>query len=154
MKKETLITKFPSTKVGVIDFVQQTKNVILSGSENPIKIAIQLKSLEEIVKLLRTDNEVQDLILDQALKEGEKTFSIYGAEISIREMGTKYDYSICNDSLLGGLYGEMHVLKKKIKDRETMLKTISEDNPAVSMDAEILHPPLKTSKTGLAITLK
>jgi len=154
MKKEVLITKFPSTKVGVIDFVQQTKNVILSGSENPIKIAIQLKSLEEIVKLLRTDNEVQDLILDQALKQGEKTFSIYGAEISIREMGTKYDYSICNDALLGGLYGQLNLLKRQIKDRETMLKTIKEDKPIISLEGEILNPPLKTSKTGIAITLK
>jgi hypothetical protein len=48
----------------------------------------------------------------------------------------------------------MHALKVKIKDRETMLKTISEDNPAVSLDGEILNRPLKTSKTGISITLK
>ena len=147
------LTKILS-KSQVVDLFVETKDSIMSGNQDPLKVAVHLKALEVLISTLRKDEQIQDYTLETALNHDEKTFSIYGAEISIREMGAKYDYSICNDSLLGGLYGEMHVLKKKIKDRETMLKTISEDNPAVSMDAEILHPPLKTSKTGLAITMK
>ena len=147
------LTKILS-KAQVLDLFVETKTSILSGDSDPLKVAVQLKALEELITKLRKDSQVQDLILEQAFKEGEKTFTMYGAEISIMEMGTKYDYSICNDALLGGLYGELDLLKRKIKDRETMLKTISEDNPAVSMDGEILHPPLKRSKTGISITLK
>ena len=147
------LTKILS-KSQIIDLFVDTKDQIMSGEQDSLKVAVHLKALEELISKLGKDEQIQDYTLEQSLKQGEKTFSIYGAEISIREMGTKYDFSICNDSLLEGLYSQMTILKKQIKERETMLKTISEDNPAVSMDAEILHPPLKTSKTGLAITLK
>ena len=143
-----------TNKVQVHDFVQKTKEDILSGEENPLKIAVHLKALEEVVSILRKDKEIQEYILDEALKENYKSFKSYGAEITVKETGVKYDYMICNDATLGDLYGQLEVLKKKIKDRENMLKTISKDSPAVSMDGEILNPPLKTSKTGISINLK
>ena len=146
------LTKILS-KSQVIDLFIETKDQIMAGDQDPLKVAVHLKALEELISKLRKDEQIQDYTLEQALKENEKTFNIYGAEISIREMGTKYDFSICNDSLLEGLYNQMTVLKKQIKDRETMLKTIKEDNPVVSLEGEILNRPLKTSKTGLAITL-
>ena len=142
------------SKSQVIDLFVETKDQIMSGEQSPLKTAVHLKALEELIKKLRTDEQIQSYTLDEALKEGTNTFKMYGAEIQIKEMGTKYDFSGCNDSLLGGLYGELHVLKKKISDRENMLKSISEDSPAVSMEGEILNPPLKTSKTGISITLK
>ncbi len=142
------------SKAQVIDLFVKTKDQIMSGEQSPLKIAVHLKALEEVVKKLRTDEQIQDCTLEQALLENTKTFQLYGAEIQIKEMGVKYDFSICNDSLLGGLYREMYALKKKISDRETMLKTISEDNPAVSLEGEILNAPTKRSKTGLSITLK
>ena len=146
------LTKILS-KSQVIELFVETKDQIMSGEQDPLKVAVHLKALEDLISKLRKDEQIQDYTLEQAFKEGVKTFLIYGAEINIREMGVKYDYSICNDALLGGLYGEMHALKKKIKDREDMLKTISVDNPAVSMEGEILNPPLKKSKTGIAIKL-
>ena len=143
----------PSNKAQIIDFVQQTKDIILSGNENPLKIAVQLRGLEEVIKKLRADKEIQDYTLEEALKENAKTFEVFSAEITIKETGVKYDYSICNDVLLSELYKQIDDLKKQIKDRENMLKTISEKNPAVSLEGEILHPPLKTSKTGISIRL-
>ena len=142
------------SKSQVIDLFVETKDQIMSGDQDPLKVAVHLKALEGLISKLRKDEQIQDYTLEQALKQDEKTFSIYGAEISIREMGTKYDYSICNDSLIEGLYNQMTVLKKQIKERETMLKTIKEDKPLVSLEGEILNRPLKTSKTGIAITLK
>ena len=142
------------SKSQVIDLFVETKDQIMSGDQDPLKVAVHLKALEELISKLRKDEQIQDYTLEQALNEGEKTFTIYGAEMQIKESGVKYDYSNCNDSLLDGLYDKMTLLKEQIKDRETMLKTISEDNPAVSLDGEILNPPLKTSKTGIAITLK
>jgi len=147
------LTKILS-KSQVIDLFVETKDQIMSGDQDPLKVAVHLKALEGLISKLRKDEQIQDYTLEQALKQDEKTFSIYGAEISIREMGTKYDYSICNDSLIEGLYNQMTVLKKQIKERETMLKTIKEDKPLVSLEGEILNRPLKTSKTGIAITLK
>ena len=100
------LTKILS-KSQVIDLFVETKDSIMSGNQDPLKVAVHLKALEDLISRLRKDEQIQDYTLEQSLKQGEKIFSIYGAEISIQEMGTKYDYSICNDSLLGGLYGEM-----------------------------------------------
>ena len=147
------LTKILS-KSQVIDLFVETKDSIMSGDQDPLKVAVHLKALEELISKLRKDDQIQDYTLEQALKEDGKTFNIYGAEIQIREMGAKYDYSNCNDSLLDGLYNQMTILKKQIKDQETMLKTMKEDKPLISPDGEILHPPMKRSKTGIAITLK
>ncbi len=142
------------SKSQVIDLFIETKDQIMSGEQNPLKTAVHLKALEEVIKKLHTDSQIQDYTLEEALKEGAKTFQLYGAEIQIKETGVKYDYSVCNDSHLCSLYDQMDELKTKIKDRENMLKTISEDSPAVSMEGEILERPLKKSKTGISITLK
>lgn len=142
------------SKSQVIDLFVETKDQIMSGEQSPLKTAVHLKALEELIKKLRTDEQIQDYTLEEALKDGAKTFKMYGAEIQIKEMGTKYDFSGCNDSLLDDLYKQMNVLKGKIKTRENMLKSISEDSPAVSMEGEILNPPIKKSKTGISITLK
>ena len=142
------------SRADMIDLFVETKELILSGKENPIKIAVSLKVFEELIKKLRTDMNINECILEEAIKEDAKTFKMYGAEIQIKEMGTKYDFSDCNDGLLEDLYKQMNALKERIRMRELMLKSISEDSPAVSMEGEILNPPLKTSKTGISITLK
>ena len=141
-------------KSQVIDLFVETKDQIMSGEQNPLKTAVHLKALEEVIKKLRTDSQIQDYTLEEALKEGAKIFKMYGAGIQIKEMGVKYDFSDCNDSLLDGFYDQMDNLKTKIKNRENMLKTISEDSPAVSIEGEILNRPIKRSKTGISIILK
>ena len=142
------------SKSQVIDLFVETKDQIMSGKQSPLKTAVHLKALEELIKKLRTDEQIQDYTLEQALLENAKTFTAYGAEIQIKEMGTKYDFTDCNDALLDGLYKQMETLKDQIKERESMLKSISEDSPAVSMEGEILNPPIKRSKTGVSIILK
>ena len=142
------------SKSQVIDLFVETKDQIMSGEQSPLKTAIHLKALEELIKKLRTDKQIQSYTLDEALKEGTNTFKMHGAEIQIKEMGTKYDFSDCNDGLLEDLYKQMNAIKERIRMRELMLKSISEDSPAVSMEGEILNAPRKQSKTGISITLK
>ena len=142
------------TKSQVIKLFETTKDQIMAGEAEPLKVAIQLKALEDVIKKLRTDIQIKDYTLEEAERYGEKSFDVHGANFQIKETGVKYDYSNCNDATLEGLYNKMNDLKKKIKDRENMLKMISEDNQAISTDGEILNPPIKTSKTGITITLK
>jgi len=152
MKTTSLINVMPSNKAQVIDFVKQTKDVIMSGNENPLKIAVQLRALEDVIKQLRTDSQIQDYTLSEAQKESVKTFKVFGAEITIKETGVKYDYSSCNDSELQEMNQELDELKAQIKERETMLKNIG-DGFIVNQHGEELTAPLKTSKTGISIRL-
>ena len=111
------------SKSQVIDLFVETKDQIMSGEQNPLKTAVHLKALEEVIKKLRADSQIQDYTLEEAIKEGAKTFKMYGAEIQIKEVNVKYDYSGCNDSLLVGLYAKMAILKVDIQIRENMLKS-------------------------------
>ena len=146
------LTKILS-KSQVIDLFVETKDQIMSGEQDPLKVAVHLKALEELISKLRKDDQIQDYTLEQAMKEGQKIFNIYGAEIQIKEMGVKYDYSNCNDSKLIKLYNDMANLKKDIKKRETMLQNISDKTDIISEQGEVLLPPVKRSKTGLSIKL-
>ena len=141
-------------KSQVINLFVETKDQIMSGEQDPLKVAVHLRALEELISKLRKDEQIQEYTLEQAEKEGQKTFMIYGAEVQIKETGTKYDYSNCNDITHKKLIQNLNDIKNKIKDRETILKAINEDNPVISTEGEILSPPLKTSKTGISITLK
>lgn len=152
MKTTSIINVMPSNKAEVHKFVKQTKETILSGEENPLKIAVQLRALEDVIKALRSDPEIKDYALEEAEKEPTKQFDAYGAEIIIRETGVKYDYSICNDSILEEKYQELKKLKEQIKDREKFLKSI--DGEIINKYGEPLQAPLKKSTTSVTIKLK
>ena len=110
-----------------------------------------------ISKALDAINEqTKDLQLTEAQKYGAKSFDFGGAKIEVSELGTKYNYSVCNDSEINDLMKEMDFLKAKIKARETFLKAITDKLEVVVNGEEVvtLYPPNKSSTTGLKITLK
>jgi hypothetical protein len=140
------INVMPSTKKQVTTFVEKYVDEILEGYENPIKVAVQLKAMEEVIKGLRSHQELRELILSEAENYG-KNFEECGAKLQIKEAGTKYDYTVCGDSKLNAMYAEMEILKEKIKDREIFLKSIKNESVVDAETGEILLPPLKTSST-------
>jgi hypothetical protein len=147
------INVMPSTKTQVKTFIEKYVGEILEGHENPIKVAVQLKAMEEVIKGLRSHQDLRELILSEAEKYG-KNFEECGAKLQIKEAGTKYDYTVCGDSKLNAMYAEMEDLKKRIKDRETFLKSIKDESVADAETGEILLPPLKKSTTIVSVTLK
>lgn len=154
MNTTSLMNAMASTKDEVQRFVSNAKNEILSGHENVLKIAVQLKAMEDTIEALRKDPEIKDAFIREAEKNG-KTFKLYGAEFQVKETGVKYDYSICNDSTYNELTAKMEALKNEIKSRETFLKSITHSIEAVdTKTGEMLNPPVKTSTTTVTITLK
>lgn len=140
MNTTSVMNLMPSTKKQLSVFVEKTKNEILSGIANPIDIAIQLKAMEDIVKKLRADADIRDLIISEAEKYG-KTFETNGAKFSIRQSVT-YEY---NDS-------KIDQLKEEIKQRQEMLKNLSFEvvDPETG---ELLTPAIKKSTDSIAIQL-
>jgi hypothetical protein len=151
MNTISLINTMPSSKSEVASFTKLAKDAILAGNENSLKIAVQLKAMEEVIKELRTDKDIQALTLKEAEKEG-KSFKLYNAEFNIRETGVKYDYTTCDDSEWNSLEKQITELKEKQKWRETFLKSIKDN---IFDDKGImLKFPAKTSTTSVAVTLK
>lgn len=153
MTSISVINTMPSNKIEVHRFVKSAKEIILSGNENPLKIAMQLKAMETTIEDLRKDPEIRDAVLKEAAKYG-KTFKLYGAEFQTKEAGIKYDYSVCGDSEWIDLNKKMEALKKDIQDREKFLKGITESVEVADVKTgEILNPPAKKSTTVVTVEL-
>jgi len=141
----------PQTKEEIKSFASKVKESYLLGEENPLKLHIQLKSFEILLKTIKDDKEIKEAILNEVEKYGAKNFEDFGAKISITERGT-YDYSNCNHSEYNELLKELSELTEKKKKIELMLQSI--DRPVGDADTgEIINPAQKKSNTIISITL-
>lgn len=146
----SVINVLPSSKEEIATFVQDAKERILAGYENPLKIASQLKAFEEVIKELRDDKDIKEATLKAAEKEG-KTFKQFGAEFQVKETGVKYDYSVCDDAEWNELNAKLETITEQKKARETFLKTIKTD--VFDANGVQLVPPVKTSTTTVTVKL-
>ena len=113
---------------------------IKEGTINPIKAELALKSIENVIKDIRDNQEVKSITRAETEKYGKK-FDMFGATIE-NSSRTTYDYSNCGDATYNDMVKEMEKLKAIMKAREAMLKTGV--NPETG---ETFNPPItKTSE--------
>jgi len=144
------ITIMPSTKQEMDNFYMKAKNEILSGNENPLKLLRQLKAIEKVVGDLLKDKDVEDEILIEAEKYGQKQIEEYGVTFEVKEVGTKYDYNVTGDSTWQELKEKEEQIKQQRQEREKQLKAHNKE--WVDADTgEVINPPVKTSKTKVTV---
>ena len=150
----TDLSLFETTKAQRQDFAQSVINSLKEGHTDPLKVHLQVKCLEDIVKQLTSHPEYKDLTLDEASKHG-KSFELHNAKFEIKEAGVKYDYSNCGDPVYNELAQKMAELEKEIKDRQAFLKAVKPGTEILVEDeVVILYPPIKTSTTSITVNLK
>lgn len=135
MEALSTISQIPILKEQRQAYCQQAINEILSGEVQPLKIDLQLKALEEIIKTIRKDKRVSDYVFEEAEKYG-KSFDFEGAKITLSGKKT-YDYSGCGDQVYNDLIEQQKTLDAQIKAREMMLQAGS--NPETG---EVYNPPV------------
>ena len=153
----SILSLFETTKAERTSFVRSVINSLKEGNTDPLKVHLQVKNTEALIKELSEDKEYKEMVLTQAAKHG-KNFDLHNANFRIQEVGTKYDFAHCGDSVIDGLYLEMSELKAKIKEREEFLKSL----PPIGLDivdsdtgeVKTILKPIKTSTTSIAVTLK
>lgn len=154
MNALTVINTMPSTDVEISNFIRKAKGEMLSGLYNPLDIEIQLKAMEECIKRLRADNDIKEAVINEALKHSDKQFEWRGAKIQVREGGVSYDYAGTGDSEWAILKEEESQVIEKRKARERFLQSIPIDGTVSPVTGELIRPPVRTSKTTIAVTLK
>jgi len=137
--------------------VREIFQEVLEGRINPMELHIRMKCLEEVVKQLTSMAAYKAIVLDDAEKHG-KSFQYHNAKVDIREVGVKYDYSVCGSSALAELYEKQDAINDAIKELEAYLKPLPASgiqvlNPSTG-EVETHYPPAKTSTTSVAVTLK
>lgn len=154
METLALLNAAPSTYVDIQNFVYKAKQELLSGEYNPLDIEIQLKAMEELIKMLRGDSDIKNAAIKEAEKYGKGQFEYRGVKMNVREAGVKYDYASTGDSTWAILDAEAKEIAEKKKAREKFLQNIPIGGVADPDTAELIQPPVKTSSTTLAVTLK
>lgn len=146
-----------TTKEQRSQLVREIMDEVLNGRINPLELHLRLKSAEEVIKQLTGMEPYKAILLDEAEKHG-KSFNYQTAKIDIREVGVKYDYSVCGDSELAALYDKQKSIDAQIKAFETYHKGLPSAgvqvvNPETG-EVETHYPPAKSSTTSVAVTLK
>jgi hypothetical protein len=123
------------------------------GYSSALELLIGCRSIQ------KTIDAIIERIEQKALEEAQleaKRFTRHGATIEVRELGTKYNFDNCNDPILERLATNRKFAADAEKDRQALLKTLRGKTEMLDTETgEIINalPPIKTSKTGIVITL-
>ena len=146
METLSVIRLMPESREQVQYFVEKAVTQILSGEINAAEIAVYLKTMEDVVKGIRENQDVKDMLIDEIGKKLE----VGNATLSVVDV-SKYDYS--EDTTYGKLVSDIGLLNEKRKNREKLLQTL-EKEVADPDSGELIKPATKTTSKQLRVTLK
>jgi len=164
MSTLSTLSLFETSKQQRKTFAEDVIARLADGQADPLKVHLQVKMMENIIEIFtdrkkypQTAFEYQGLVLEAAERQGKK-FQYQNAEFSIKEVGTSYDFSKCNDPEMTALLAEQEAVKKLVEGRKDFLKVL----PLSGMDyldkesGEMIkiYPPAKASTTSVAVSLK
>lgn len=149
------LTIFNTSKEGIEKYINQCVSEVEAGMIDPLHLLIYLKTMQKICEGI--EKKIKDSSLSEANKYPGKSFEFNGAYVSKEELGTKYDYENCQDKIWEMWDAKAKDAATAKKTREAFLKTIKE--PFAYTDTETgetwqINPPIKTSTSGIKITIK
>lgn len=145
----------PTTQTQIDIFSDQVIESVRQGETNPLEVLVILKAFEKATE--RILKEVRENYVKEADKYSEKSFELFGAKLEKAEVGTKYNYSICNDPVYNRRLAIATEATKLVKEREDFLKSLKD--PINFVDEETgefvkIIPPLKTSTESVKVSIR
>jgi hypothetical protein len=164
----SILSLFETTKAERATFVQDIIDRLVNEEADPLKIHLQVKAMEDIINGLTCKDEKKNknyqsaityhkYLLDAAEKYGKK-FMLHNAEFSIKEVGSSYDFSKCEDPIITDLLAQQETIKRLVEVRKDFLKALP--LPGIEIineetgEACHCYPPSKSSTTSVAVSLK
>jgi hypothetical protein len=130
-KPETGIERFVALhNLPQDEVVKAIKYELLEGNVDPIQMYVALRRIGKIVESTvdssKGDKEIKELFKEKVrlALDGGKSIDIFGANLSIRNTGTRYDFSESKDSVLNELYKIRDLVKEQIDEREKTIKAM------------------------------
>ena len=153
---EIILSVYEMTKAERGEFVTRLVEKLESGEAEPLKVHKQVKCMEDLIKQITDNKDYRKYLLDESAKYG-KSFELHNAKFQVKEAGTKYDYSQCNDPELSILQQQLDELTEKVKNRQKFLQLAPQEGIEVldqsSGEVYRIYPPAKQSTTTVTITL-
>lgn len=154
----SILALFQTTKEERQSFALDLISKIENGEADPLKIHLQLKCAEDLIKQINANTIYKKALLDAAESYGQKSFEFHNSKVEVKEAGVKYDYSKCNDPEYVALAIQQTELDGKVKERESFLKSVPSKGLEIvnteTGETGTIYPPAKSSTTTVAITLK
>jgi hypothetical protein len=120
-----------------------------------LKVAEAVSCMEHFIKGLKEDPRFKEYVREETSKYPKGFVSNSGAKIECIEGGVKYNYSMCNDSVLNELLKDQEYLKIKIEERQKFLKNLPLEGIEIRNEDELIKifPPSKQSTSTFKVTL-
>lgn len=135
-------------------YVDQVVKSIQDGEQNPLDVHLSRVKMEKILKEINDNPDIQDAVMKEFEKYGERIVEYKGALLQQQEAGVKYDFSGCGDPVMDEYLRQLDDLKLKMKEREKFLKNIPVSGIVDPETGSFIYPPSKSSKTTIKTTLK
>ncbi len=135
-------------------YVDQVVKSIQDGEQNPLDVHLSRVKMEKILKGINDNPDIQDAVMKEFEKYGERIVEYKGALLQQQEAGVKYDFSGCGDPVMDEYLRQLDDLKLKMKEREKFLKNIPVSGIVDPETGSFIYPPSKSSKTTIKTTLK
>ena len=127
---------------------------VQDGHIDPLELVVKLAAIQEVCEQVRKG--IEDNVLIELSKNNGKAI-VFDADVSRKETGVKYDYTM--SAAWNKFSTEKESIDKKLKDVEKMAKAMPYGSTGSYTDTETgetmeVVSAEKTSKTTFAITLK
>ena len=150
-----VLSLLDTTKEQRESFVRSIVSALEEGIADPLKVHLQVKNTEDLIKQITSDEKYREFLLSEAQKHG-KSFEAYNAKFQVKETGTRYDYSVCNDPELSELQEIADKANEAVKARQKFLQNAPASGTQILAGDELVtvYPPIKLSTTSVTVTLK
>ena len=151
-----IIRNYSGLKKSEINSLAKTAVEAVLENGNVLDVAESLSAMEDFIKSVRADKRFTDYVREETAKYGKLFTSPSGAKIELAEVGSKYDFSLCNDPELQEYENHLIFYEKQVKDRKEFLKVLpSAGIDIITKDGEPIkiYPPSKTSTSSYKISL-
>lgn len=140
-----------ATKSDIKELAQLKVNDILDGHADVFdEMCYVVKGLEYFTLL---DKNLRPYLYEKQLQKQSR----FGITLEPAQLGTKYDYSVCQDPKLDELNTILAKAKKDVDDRQNFLKAINVSATLIDeVTGEInkVYAPIKTATSGYKLTLE
>lgn len=154
LQPANIVALFDTNKEERQAFAGNIIEAVKAGNVNALDLHLQVKKMEDVIKQITGSPEYTGLLLEEAGKHGSKEFDYQQAKVSIREVGTKYDYSVCEDVEYQKLEAQKAELDVKIKARQKFLQGVPDGGVADPQHGNMVYRASKSSTTSVVVTLK
>lgn len=128
---------------------------VTDGEADPISMFTTIKAMNDCLSQFLKDQAVVEATIGAVEKYGRTGATYNGANLCIAEVGVRFDFSACQDSVWDELAKERTELEAKIKEREKFLRGITTPQTIVNEETgevKKIYGPAKTSSTTVKVT--